>query len=83
MHYTSFAFLATEAKVVSFKMFNSLTTKQQTTKFSSANFQKKVKSKLYHVYNSKMDLRCLQIQLFSSLVLIELMFERYNKNKHC
>ena len=43
MHYMSFAFLATEAKVVSFKMFNSLTTKQQTRKFSSANLKKKCK----------------------------------------
>ena len=35
---------------------NSLTTKGQTTKFSSANFQNKkkhVKSKLYHTKNSK------------------------------
>ena len=69
--------------------FNSLATKKQTTKFSSANFEKKknVKSKLHHIENSKtrgqgvdldevahyeplyQDLRCLQIQLFSSLVL--------------
>ena len=30
-----------------------LTTKKQTTKFSSANVQKNVKSKLYHIENSK------------------------------
>ena len=59
-------------------------------KFSSANFQKNDKSKLYHVEYSRLegkqfdldgvahdkpshpDLRCLQIQLFSSLVLEEL-----------
>ena len=62
---------------------NSLTTKNQTTKFLSAN----VKSKLYHIETWKtrgqsvdldrvvhhepphQDLRCLQIQLFLSLVL--------------
>ena len=32
---------------------NFLTTKKQTTKFSSANFQKNGKSKLYHIENSK------------------------------
>ena len=71
---------------------NSLTTKKQTTKFLSANFQiKKIKSMLYHIESSKtkgansvdldevaqfepphQDLCCLQIQLFSSLVLKEL-----------
>ena len=30
-----------------------LTTEKQTTKFSSANLKKKVKSKLYHIDNSK------------------------------
>ena len=35
------------------KGFNSLTTKKKMTKFSSANFQKNVKSKLYHTENSK------------------------------
>ena len=30
-----------------------LTTKKQTTKFSSANFWKNVKSKLYHIKSSK------------------------------
>ena len=34
-------------------MLNSLTTKKKTTKFSSANFPKNVKSKLYHIGNSK------------------------------
>ena len=33
--------------------FYSLTTKEQTTKFSSAKFQKGVKSKLYRSQNSK------------------------------
>ena len=57
------------------------TTKKQTIKFSSANFQK-FNSYLYHIENSKsrgednepphQDLRCLQIQLFSSLVLKQL-----------
>ena len=32
---------------------NSLTTKKQTTKFSPANFKKIVKSKLYHIEDSK------------------------------
>ena len=32
---------------------SSLTTKKQTTKFSSANFHKKVTSNLYHIENSK------------------------------
>ena len=32
---------------------NSLITKKQMTKFLSANFQKNVKSKLYHIENSK------------------------------
>ena len=32
---------------------NSLTTKKQTTKFSSANLKKNVKSKLYHIENLK------------------------------
>ena len=31
----------------------SLATKTQTTKFSTANFQKMLKSKLYHIENSK------------------------------
>ena len=30
-------------------IINSLTTKKQTTKFSSANFPKKVWTKLYHI----------------------------------
>ena len=34
-------------------IFNSLTTKKQMTKFLSANFSKNVKSKLYHIENSK------------------------------
>ena len=34
-------------------LINSLTTEKQTTKFSSANFQKNVKSKLQHIENSK------------------------------
>ena len=34
-------------------LLNSLTTEKQTTKFSSANFKKNVKSKLYHIENSK------------------------------
>ena len=32
---------------------NSLTIKKQATKFSSANLKKNVKSKLYHIENSK------------------------------
>ena len=36
------------------ELFNALTTKKQMTKFSSANFQKNVKSKLYQIENSKM-----------------------------
>ena len=37
-----------------YSLFNSLTTKKQTTKFSSGNFfQKNVRSKLYHIENSK------------------------------
>ena len=32
---------------------NSLSIEKQTTKFSSANFQKKIKSKLYHIEYSK------------------------------
>ena len=32
---------------------NSLTTKKQTEKFSSANLKKNVKSRLYHIENSK------------------------------
>ena len=34
-------------------LYKSLTAKKQTTKFSSANFQKNVKPKLYHIENSK------------------------------
>ena len=34
--------------------FISFTTKKQTTKFSSANCQKNVKSKLYHIENSSL-----------------------------
>ena len=47
-------------------------------KISSANFQKNVKSKLYHIENSKtrepphQNLRCLQNQLFSFLILKEI-----------
>ena len=33
-------------------LFNSFTTKKQTTKFSTAKFSKNVKSKLYHTVNS-------------------------------
>ena len=52
---------------------NSLTTKKQTTKFSSANFQKKLITEnsktvdLHEVAHHEpphQDLRCLQIQLF-------------------
>ena len=32
---------------------NSFITKKQTTKFSSANFQNKIKFKLYHIEKSK------------------------------
>ena len=32
---------------------NSLTTEKQTTKFSSANFKKNFKSKLYHIDKSR------------------------------
>ena len=62
-----------------------LTTKKQTTKFSSANFQKMLSSNIIlriqklvdldemaHYEPPHQDLRCLQIQLFSSLVLKEL-----------
>ena len=45
---------------------NSYSSKKQTTKFTSANFQKYVKS---HHEPPHHDLRCLQIQLFLSLVL--------------
>ena len=38
---------------VSISRTNSFTTKKQTTKFSSANFKKNVKSMLYHTENSK------------------------------
>ena len=34
-------------------LLNSSTIEKQTTKFSSANFQKNGKSKLYHIDNSK------------------------------
>ena len=34
-------------------LFNSLTTNKQTTKFSSFFLKKNVKSKLYHIENSK------------------------------
>ena len=43
-----FDFLASHSMLV-----NSLTTKEQRTKFSSANCQKNHKSKLYHIENSK------------------------------
>ena len=66
---------------------------KQTTKFSSANFEKKIKSRLFqdsiansvgldevaHYEPPHQDLPCLQIQLFSSLALKELM----NHKQHC
>ena len=70
-----------------FLRFNSLTTKKQTTKFPSAYFQKKIKSKRYHIEHRAnsvdldevahdepphQDTRCLRIQLFSSQVVKEL-----------
>ena len=36
-----------------YNKINSLATRKQTTKFSSANFKKNVKSKLYHIENPK------------------------------
>ena len=63
---------------------NSLTTEKQTTKVSSANFQKKLNPS-YIILRIEtrgltvdldepphQDLRCLQIQLFSSLLVKEL-----------
>ena len=71
--------------------FNSFTTKKQTTKYSSANFQKKLSlsyiilriqrlngkqcrylGEVAHYEPPPQDLRCLQSQLFSSLVTKEL-----------
>ena len=72
-------------------MFNSLTTVKQTTKFSSANFQKMLSPSyiiqriqtlegksvdldgVAHYEPPHQELSCLQIQLFSSLVVKELM----------
>ena len=66
------------------KNVNSLTTKKQTTKFSSANFQKMLSPSYIILRNSvdldevahheppHQDLCCLQIQLFASLVVKEL-----------
>ena len=62
---------------------NSLTTKKAEDKFSSANFQKKLSpsyiilriqrlDEVAHHEPSHQDLHCLQIQLFSSLILKEL-----------
>ena len=66
-----------------------VTTKKQTTKFSSANFQKSLSpsfiilriqrlegnnvdlNEVAHQEPPQQDLRCLQIQLFSSLLLEE------------
>ena len=71
-------------------LHNSLTTKKQTIKCSSANFQKKITQsyiilrtqrlegkqcrldEVAHNEPPHQDLRCLQIQLFSSVVLKEL-----------
>ena len=71
-------------------VINSLTTEKQTTKFSSANFQKMLSpcysilriqrlegkrvdlDEVAHYEPPHQDLRCLQIQLFSSLVVKEL-----------
>ena len=39
--------------ILIFWYFDSLTTKKQMTKYSSANFQKMLKSKLYHIEKSK------------------------------
>ena len=59
--------------------FNSLATKKQTTKFSSANFQKMLCANYIISLNKvardeplHQDLRCLRIQLFSSLILKDL-----------
>ena len=72
-------------------LFNYFTTKKQTTKFSSANFQKMLSSsyiilrfqdqransvdldEVAHDEPPHQDLRCLQTQLFSSLIVKELM----------
>ena len=43
----------TEETKTQMNLFNSLTTKKQTTKFTSANFQKNIKSNIYHIENSK------------------------------
>ena len=42
-----------QAAAPSLESIKSLTIRKQTTKVSSANFQKNVKSKLYHIGNSK------------------------------
>ena len=39
--------------VLSLPCINSFTTIKQPVKFSSVNFQTKIKSKLYHIENSK------------------------------
>ena len=88
-----------EHSVTNMYAFNSLTTKKQTTKFSSANYQKMKNLNLSFIILSSQrveysvdldevalyeppyqDLRYLQIQLFSSLIVEEL--TRSNGNGH-
>ena len=73
------SYLKTILRGCMFGGLNSLTTKKQTTKVSSANFSK-MSSPSYIILNSKtrghhepphQDLRCLQMELNSSLVLKE------------
>ena len=75
---------------------NSLTTKKQTTKFSSANFQKMLNpshiifriqransldlDEVAHYELPHQDLRCLLIQLFSCLVLTELIERNFRQS---
>ena len=80
--------------------FNSFTTKKQTTKFSSANFQKLLSpsyimlriqrldgkqcriDEVAHYEPPHQDLHCLQIQLFSSLVIKKLRWILFWKSSH-
>ena len=65
--------------------FNSLTTKKQTTKYLSANFQKNVSSKLYYIENSKTRGQTVQILMrWLSVDLDEVAhYEPPHQDLHC
>ena len=67
-------------RIILWRPLNSLTTKKPTTKFSSANFQKNIKSKLYHIEDSKTNSVDLDEVAISSYIILRI---KRLKGKQC